>query len=146
MRLVSGWLRRAFETKRVLCGVLKNEWATYFSGRGKRCATVVEVVALGEANVKPVLGACQSDIKETQFFFDLSVVLGRHVRRDVAVGCMNDEDLIPFQTFGRVDCAEDQVIFVEHRIAGQVLCRRWWIERDVDQETAAVRKSRGGVF
>ena len=66
-----------------------------------------------------------------------SVVAGRHVRRDHAVGGVDDVHDVPLAAFGGVDRAQDQVVLVQQRRAGQVAGGRRRIERQLAQEAAA---------
>ena len=69
------------------------------------------------------------DVEQAPLFFDLFFASRGHVRRNAAVHDIQDVDDVPLLALGRVDGGEDEVVFVDERIAGEIAERFGWVER-----------------
>ena len=89
-----------------------------------------------------VLGPRQGDVEQPQLFFDFLVAARGHVGRDVAVGRVDHEHHVPFQPLGRMDRAEDQVVVVQQRRAGEILGAFRRVEGQFGQQRLPVGEPR----
>ena len=109
-------------------------------------ASVGVVVALRVADVQVVLGPRQSDVEQPQLFLDLLVAARGHVGRDVAVGGVDHEHHVPLQPLGGMDGAEDQVVLVQQRRAGEILGAFRRVQGQLGQQRLAVGEPRGQLL
>ncbi len=59
---------------------------------------------------------------------------------------MDNEDAVPFESFGGVDCGEDQEVIIEEWVCGEVLSGGGRVECDFGQEAGSVVVSGGELF
>lgn len=97
----------------------------------------MEVVAFGSEDSEVIAGAGECDVEESAFFFDFFSAAGGHVGGDIAVGGVDDGDGVPFESFGGVDGAEDEEVFIEEWIGGEILGGGRGIKSHLGEEFAA---------
>ena len=83
-------------------------------------AVIVEIVAVGMQDMQLGLRTSEGDVEQSSLLFDLGLGFGGQIRRDVAVGRVQDENRLPLQTLHRMDGAEGEIVLVQVRIGGEV--------------------------
>ena len=95
------------------------------------------VVAQGVGDVEVLAGARAGDVEQAALLLDLGGAARRHVRRDVAVGGVDDVHDVELEPLGGVHGAEDEVVLVEQRGAGELLRVRRRVEHQLGEELRA---------
>jgi len=65
-----------------------------------------------------ILSACDGDVEESAFFFEVGFVLGGAGEGEEAFRQMDDEDGFPFESFGLVDGGEAEGVGVGFGVFG----------------------------
>jgi hypothetical protein len=107
---------------------------------------LVDVKALRHQNVELVLCTCHRDIEQAAFLFDFLSGTSRKIGRDAAIDGIQHEYCGPFLTFCRMDRRQDEIVLIKERRASLVARCVGWVERELRQETFAIRIARGDLF
>ena len=86
-------------------------------------------------------GPGERDVEQSSLLLESVAAGERHVGGEVAVGGVDQVDGVPFETFGGVDGAEDEVVVVELGRAGEVGARLRRVERELGRELLEARRA-----
>jgi hypothetical protein len=96
-------------------------------------------VAGGDVDVQGASGSGQRDVEQPPLLLEPVLAGEGHVGGEVAVRGVDQVDGLPLEAFGGVDGAEDEVVLVELRLAGEVGARLWRVERELGGELLEAR-------
>ena len=93
-----------------------------------------------------LLRARHGHIQQAAFFLDHFRLAGSKLGREVAIRYVQHIHGIPFLAFRRVHGGQDQVVFIEQRIASQIAGCTWRVECQLGKEALASRVAAGNLF